>query len=115
MYLVFMGEPVAEDEKEVQYPVTKRVLSRDRQTLTFYSVPTDPGEAEGPIQTRRDDGFVLAEDDVAGFARRTYSGGTLVYTNVPEPEPSPEPEPAPEYVTYAELAAAIREGVNSVE
>ena len=24
----------------------------------------------------------------------------------------PEPEPAPEYVTYEELAAAIREGVN---
>ena len=27
---------------------------------------------------------------------------------------TPEPEPAPEYVTYAELAAAIREGVNAV-
>ena len=32
----------------------------------------------------------------------------------PEPEPTPEPEPAPEYVTYSELAAAIREGVNTV-
>ena len=29
--------------------------------------------------------------------------------------PEPEPEPAPEYVTYGELAAAIREGVNSVD
>lgn len=29
-------------------------------------------------------------------------------------KPEPEPEPAPEYVTYAELAAAIREGVNAV-
>ena len=28
--------------------------------------------------------------------------------------PEPEPEPAPEYVTYADLAAAIREGVNAV-
>ena len=28
--------------------------------------------------------------------------------------PEPEPEPEPEYVTYSELAAAIREGVNSV-
>ena len=28
--------------------------------------------------------------------------------------PEPEPEPAPEYVTYAELAKAIREGVNAV-
>lgn len=26
----------------------------------------------------------------------------------------PKPEPEPEYVTYAELAAAIREGVNAV-
>lgn len=26
----------------------------------------------------------------------------------------PEPEPKPEYVTYAELAEAIREGVNAV-
>lgn len=29
-------------------------------------------------------------------------------------KPEPEPEPAPEYVTYSELAAAIREGVNAV-
>lgn len=28
--------------------------------------------------------------------------------------PEPEPEPAPEYVTYAELAKAIRKGVNAV-
>lgn len=28
--------------------------------------------------------------------------------------PEPEPEPEPEYVTYAELAKAIREGVNEV-
>ena len=27
---------------------------------------------------------------------------------------APEPEPEPEYVTYAELAEAIREGVNAV-
>ena len=32
----------------------------------------------------------------------------------PEPDPEPEPEPATEYVTYGELATAIREGVNAV-
>ena len=32
-----------------------------------------------------------------------------------EDDGQPEPEPAPEYATYEELAAAIREGVNSVE
>ena len=29
-------------------------------------------------------------------------------------DPPLEPEPPPEYVTYSELAAAIREGVNAV-
>ena len=32
-----------------------------------------------------------------------------------EDDGQPEPEPAPEYVTYEELAAAIREGVNQVD
>ena len=31
-----------------------------------------------------------------------------------EDDGQPEPEPEPEYVTYAELAKAIREGVNEV-
>ena len=39
---------------------------------------------------------------------------SMTARTVPEPEPEPEPEPGPEYVTYAELAAAIREGVNRV-
>lgn len=30
-----------------------------------------------------------------------------------QPEPEPEPEPTGEYVTYDELAKAIKEGVNS--
>lgn len=30
------------------------------------------------------------------------------------PEPEPEPDPPPEYVTYEDLAVAIREGVNAV-
>ena len=33
---------------------------------------------------------------------------------LPEPEPEPAPEPSEDYVTYAELAQAIREGVNAV-
>lgn len=41
-----------------------------------------------------------------------YIDGEYVYDPLPQPE-SPEPEPTPEYVTYDELAAAIREGVNS--
>lgn len=33
----------------------------------------------------------------------------------PDPGPDPGPEPSGDYVTYGELAEAIREGVNSVE
>lgn len=41
-----------------------------------------------------------------------YVDGVFIYD--PEPQPEPEyPEPADEAVTYDELAAAIREGVNS--
>ena len=44
-----------------------------------------------------------------------YIDGEYVYDPLPQPEP-PEPEPEPsggDYVTYGELAEAIREGVNS--
>lgn len=41
-------------------------------------------------------------------------GDEEAYQAWKEAHPEPEPEPAPEYVTYAELAAAIREGVNAV-
>lgn len=41
-----------------------------------------------------------------------YIDGSYVYDPLPEPEPEPEPQGA-EYATYDELAAAIKEGVNS--
>lgn len=52
----------------------------------------------------------LPEGDISDYR---YLGGEYVYDPLPEPEP-PEPEPtAGNYVTYDELAAAIREGVDS--
>ncbi len=51
----------------------------------------------------------LPEGDLYDYK---YVDGEFVYDPLPQPEP-PEPEPAPEYVTYDELAEAIREGVNS--
>lgn len=48
----------------------------------------------------------LPEDDIYDYK---YIDGEFVYDPLPAP---PEPEPAPEYVTYDELAEAIREGVN---
>lgn len=43
----------------------------------------------------------------------SYDGARIGDTYSPPPEP--EPEPDPEYVTYSELANAIREGVNLVD
>lgn len=48
----------------------------------------------------------LPEDDIYDYK---YIDGEFVYDPLPAP---PEPEPAPEYVTYDELAEAIREGAN---
>lgn len=49
----------------------------------------------------------LPEGDLYDYK---YVDSEFIYDPLPEP---PEPEPAPEYVTYDELAEAIREGVNS--
>lgn len=59
--------------------------------------------------------IVCASDEVAAQfgAVPGYDGARI--GDPYDPPPEPEPEPAPEYVTYSELAAAIREGVNSVE
>ena len=51
----------------------------------------------------------LPEGDVSDYK---YLGGEYVYDPLPKPEPMPEPT-AGNYVTYDELAAAIREGVDS--
>lgn len=41
-----------------------------------------------------------------------YVDGKFIHDPLPKPEPQPEPQGA-EYATYDELAAAIKEGVNS--
>lgn len=44
--------------------------------------------------------------------------GVMTVTNLTPstvPEPEPRPDPSNNYVTYEDLAAAIREGVNSVD
>jgi hypothetical protein len=49
------------------------------------------------------------ETNYAMAQAEAYQGQITV-----EDDGQPEPEPEPEYVTYAELAKAIREGVNEV-
>ena len=52
----------------------------------------------------------LPDGDVSDYR---FVDGEYIYDPLPQPEPSrPEP-PSGDYATYDELAAAIREGVNS--
>lgn len=60
-------------------------------------------------------------DTYNGFVVLTIARGRVVSYEVNHeawemwtPAPEPEPEPSGEYVTYDELAKAIREGVNAV-
>ena len=57
----------------------------------------------------RDDGFLMCEDNAADYERISVHGGLVTMTNAPEPVPV-TPEPTLE----DEMAAAIKEGVESV-
>lgn len=70
------------------------------------------------------DGWAVIPDDMKtenfpfGDIEVEEIGGVMTVTSwtpgtIPEPGPEPDPEATPEYVTYEDLAQAIREGVNS--
>ena len=82
------------------------------------AIPLTEEQAETVL---RYNGFVTItsqeEPIVDEFTRTVYevTPNTEAWEAWKESQPTePEPEPAQEYVTYAELAAAIREGVNRV-
>ena len=77
------------------------------QTGDFRTIPE--GWAVVPEEMEIPETFPFVNIETEDGVVTSMTAGT-----VPEPEPKPEPEPGPEYVTYAELAAAIREGVNRV-
>ena len=77
------------------------------QTGDFRTIPE--GWAVVPEEMEIPETFPFVNIEAEDGVVTSMTAGT-----VPEPEPEPEPEPGPEYVTYAELAAAIREGVNRV-
>ena len=95
MYLLINNE---------QYPVTKRIVSKD--TIKYLSVSPDPRPVSGPVQMYRNDGFLLAEDDSTSYTRQTYAGTILTLTNKPEPVPVPTPTPEPQ-ATNAQTLAAV--------
>lgn len=76
-------------------------LAEDGRVL---SVTLDEYGAEGQPRVTE-----FPADDVSDYK---YVDGEFVYDPLPDP-PEPEPEPQGEYVTYDELADAIKEGVNN--
>mgnify|MGYP000001524499 CR=1 FL=1 len=68
------------------------------------SATKDQYGAEGQPRVDR-----LPDDDISDYK---YIDGEYIFDPLPKP-PEPEPEPAMQYVTYDELAEAIKEGVNS--
>lgn len=95
-----------------QYTVSKRIVTDD--TIKYLTVTPEPNNISGIAKMYTDEGFLLSEDNLDNFERKTYTGTLLTVTNKPEYIPQPIPSSL-EYVTYEALAQAIREGVNSIE
>ncbi|MEL4861036.1 hypothetical protein AAEU42_07295 [Pseudoflavonifractor phocaeensis] len=62
--------------------------------LRFCLPDGGPEELGGMVGLYTDDGFLLREIDVSGYARHEMAGNTLVITSQPVPVPGPEPAPA---------------------
>ena len=90
---------------ENQYSCTRRIKSPGG-TLKFLGVSPNPGEVSGTIQTYRDDGFLLCEDDTSQYIRQKYAGTLLAFFEYPEAEPAPTPAPEPR-ATNAQTLAAV--------
>lgn len=77
---------------EQTYSCVRYAPERDevRFLLTGDELPTKLGET---VELHQDDGFLLATQTVADYARWAVEGRTLVLTNRPVPAPVPEPEP----------------------
>lgn len=95
-----------------KYNTSKRIVTND--TIKYLTVTPEPNNISGIAKMYTDEGFLLSEDNLDNFERKNYTGTLLIVTNAPEYTPQPAPS-LPEYVTYEDLAQAIREGVNSVE
>lgn len=87
------------DYGKKQYPCGSRIGA----DMVYTGLPEEfPAPVDGPVKLCRDDGFVLREDDPAGYLRQTFAGGVLTLTNTPEPEAEDPGEP-PEELPPSEL------------
>lgn len=82
-----------------------KIIKYQLATEINHGTPEEPD-----IETLLSPVTVTYTEEAYAFAQaEAYQGQITV-----EDDGQPESEPEPEYVTYAELAKAIREGVNEV-
>lgn len=82
-----------------------KIIKYQLETEINYGTPEEPG-----IETLLSPVTVTYTEEAYAIAQAEAFQGQITV----EDDGKPEPEPKPEYVTYAELAEAIREGVNEV-
>lgn len=70
-----------------RYSCTRRIVKP--QSVTYIGVEPEPAEVSGIIAMYRDDGFLMSEDDTAGYERKEYGGTVLKLSNEPIVPPSP--------------------------
>ena len=85
-----------------QYPCSCRPAA----TMVYAGLSDNfPTPVSGTLVLCADDGFVLRRDKVSDYLRQTFSNGTLILTNEPEPE---ETEPVtPEPTELEQLRADV--------
>lgn len=78
MYLLINGN---------KHTVSKRIHNKDTIKYLTVSPTVDVEVLTGTIRMYRDDDFLLCEDQVDKYERKTMTGTLLVMTNKPVPQP----------------------------
>ena len=68
-----------------RHTCSQRITKKD--TIKFLSVTPAVEDITGTAKLYRDDGFLLAEDNLDAYERKSMAGTCLVVTNAPEPTP----------------------------
>ena len=87
MYLIINGN---------KHTCSRRIASKKEIRFLTVSPAVDLDALSGTIQMYRDDGFMLSEDSVEKYQRKSMTGTLLIMTNKPEPVPEDHTK-KPEY------------------
>lgn len=85
-----------------RHECSRRIVSSD--TIKYLAVTPSVEDISGKAQLFRDDGFLMAEDNLDSFERKSMTGNTLVVTNAPEVTEEPR-------LSIESRVAAIEEAI----